>query len=63
MNLLSNNNEQAHIIITNIVGEKVKELTAATNNVVDIKLGEAAGVYFLSATTSTGTYVAKVVVE
>jgi len=63
MNLLSDNDEQAQVVITNIVGEKVKEFTIATNKDAEIKLNQAPGLYFISATTAQGKYVAKVVVN
>ncbi len=63
LNILSQNNEQAHIVISNIVGEKVKEFTAATNNITDVQLNQAPGVYLLSVTTTSGKYVGRIVVE
>jgi uncharacterized protein YjdB len=61
--LFSDNNQQADITITNLVGEKVKEFTISANKVNDVQLNQAPGIYFLSATTGTGKYVVKVVVE
>ena len=63
MNLLSDNNEQVQVIITNILGEKVKEFTATTNTDTEINLNAAAGIYLLSANTEHGRYVARVVVN
>jgi hypothetical protein len=53
--------EPVQITVTNIVGEKIKELTTLTNKATEIKLNDAAGVYFINASTANGTYVAKVV--
>jgi len=61
--ITSDQEEQAIITITNIVGEKVKEFTIATNKAGDIKLYEPMGVYILSATTSHGKYVTKIKIE
>jgi hypothetical protein len=55
--------EEAHIIVTNIVGEKVKEFDLATNAVNNVSLGQPAGIYFLSATTLNSKYFVKIVVE
>jgi hypothetical protein len=55
--------EEAHIIVTNIVGEKVKEFDLTTNAVNNVSLGQPAGVYFLSATTLNSKYFVKIVVE
>ncbi len=63
VNLLSTYDEQVTIDVTNMVGEKVKEIIAATNSAVDVRLNVAAGVYLLSGTTAHGKYVAKVTVE
>ncbi|MFI5195520.1 MAG: Ig-like domain-containing protein [Chitinophagales bacterium] len=63
MNLSSGIDEAVHVVITNIVGEKVREFTTTTNNMVDIKLNPPPGLYLLSASTAHGRYVAKVVVE
>ncbi len=60
MNLLSDADEEVHVVITNIVGEKVRELITTTNKATDIKLDHAAGIYLISATTEHGRYVAKV---
>ncbi len=63
MNLSSDIDESVHVVITNLLGEKVKEFTTMTNKLTDIKLNAAPGVYLLSASTAHGKYVVKVVVE
>ena len=60
LNLQSTTTEPAHIVITNVIGQVVKEITVSTNVKSTISLNEPAGIYLLSATTSTGTYTAKV---
>ncbi|MFI5196094.1 MAG: T9SS type A sorting domain-containing protein, partial [Chitinophagales bacterium] len=63
MNMLSaGTDEEVHVVITNIVGEKVREFITTTNKAVDIRLDPAAGIYLISASTAQGRYVAKVVV-
>ncbi len=63
MNLVSGIDEDVHVAITNIVGQKLKEFTSTTNKVIEITLDQPAGVYILSATTASGNYVTKVTVE
>ena len=63
MNLFSDIDEEVHVVISNIVGEKVREFITTTNKAVDIKLNPAPGIYLLSATTAYGRYIAKVVVD
>jgi hypothetical protein len=55
--------EQAQIIVTNIVGQKIKELSAVTNKDVELQLNAPAGMYFVSVITSNGRWSKKVVVE
>jgi trimeric autotransporter adhesin len=63
VNLLSENNLTADVVITNIVGETVKEYTTTTNKAVDIKLDRPTGIYFLTAKTATGIYVSRVMIQ
>jgi len=63
VNLSSDFDEEAHIVITNIVGARVKELTTVTNKDLDVQLGNTTGIYLLTAITMHGKYVVKVVVE
>ncbi len=58
--LSSATDEPVQIVVTNIVGEKVKEINTTTNKATEIKLNDAAGVYFVTASTAHGNYVAKV---
>jgi uncharacterized protein YjdB len=52
--------EEAIVAVTNVVGEKVKEVTVSTNEVANLELDVPAGVYVLTATTSTGKYTKRV---
>jgi sugar lactone lactonase YvrE len=63
MNLQSGYDGQVQVIVTNIVGEKVKEFTTTTNTETEVTIGQTPGIYFLSATTGQGRYVAKVLVN
>jgi hypothetical protein len=62
MLLSSGMDEPVEITITNIVGEKVQALTSATNKATEIKINDATGVYFISASTAEGNYEAKMAV-
>jgi len=61
-NLFSGTNEPVNIIVTNIVGEKVKEITTNANTATEIRIDGPAGIYFVSASAATGNYMIKVVV-
>ncbi len=61
--LTSNNEEEAHIVITNVVGEKVKEYTTDTNKPLDIKMNASNGLYFINAVTAHGSWSEKVIVS
>ncbi len=63
MNMLSANNGPVHVVITNVLGKKVKEFTAATNTDVEVSIGQPAGIYMLSATTEHGRFTEKVTVQ
>lgn len=55
--------EQVTIVVTNVAGEKVTELTTTTNTTVELKLNQPSGIYFLSATTAHERYVSKIMVQ
>ncbi|MCD6011137.1 MAG: surface protein [Flavipsychrobacter sp.] len=63
MNLLTENDEQVMVVVTNIIGKKVKEFTTTTNKATDVQLNTAPGIYLLTATTTNGRYVVKITVE
>jgi uncharacterized protein YjdB len=63
MTLLSNTDEKVQVTITNIVGQKVAGLNTVTNKETTINIAQPAGVYFVTATTESGKYVAKVTVK
>lgn len=48
LKLSSENQEDAQIIITSMLGEKIKEINTTTNKETDVQLNVPAGVYFLS---------------
>jgi hypothetical protein len=66
INISSNTAGQAHIMITNLVGETVKEQTVpivfGAGVFTDITLNEPPGVYFLSVSTPGSIYNTKIIV-
>ncbi len=63
INLTANTDEQAQIIITNLLGETVKKFTIPTNKPFIGKLNITPGVYFLSAITTQGKWIKQISVE
>ena len=62
LSLESKMNEEVHVQVTNLLGQKVKEATTATNTPLTVQLDMAAGVYLLTGHTAHGTYTARVTV-
>jgi hypothetical protein len=62
-NLSSVNDEKASVVISNIVGKKVKKFTTVTNTATDVKSDVPNGIYFLNATTMHGQWNGKILVE
>ncbi len=50
LNISSPQTESAMIVLTNMLGEKVKELALTTNTNTEVQLNTPPGIYFLSAT-------------
>jgi len=63
LSLLSDIDEPVHVTITDVLGQKITELSIMTNKEVQITLNQAAGVYMVTATTGNGRYLAKITVE
>ncbi len=63
LNISSPQTEEATIIITNMLGEKVKEFVSYTNTDIQIQLNEPPGVYFISAVMKGGTVTSKILLE
>jgi len=62
INLSSTINEQAHFVLSNIVGEKIREFTGSANKPITIQLDIPGGLYFLNAATSQGKWTKKIIV-
>ena len=54
---------QAQITITNILGQKIKEITTTTNKKEQVQLTAPPGMYFINAVTEHGMFSGKVVVQ
>ena len=67
INILPANDDDMHITITNILGQKVKEFTVQVatgiHQTIELKLNEPAGVYLLYATGLHGSITTKVVID
>ncbi len=55
--------EDAVVVITNVLGEKVAGLSIHTNKQYDQNLPLAKGIYFISATTQTERLTSKIIIE
>lgn len=62
-NLLSENSTPAHVVVTNIIGATVAEFTTVTNKATDVRIDRPAGIYLLTARTSSGVYVSRISVQ
>jgi len=60
LNLVSPNDEPVSVRVTNIIGQQVYTFSTTTNKQEEIKLDSAPGIYFVSASTAGGKYMAKV---
>ena len=61
---LSNDIDQSsHVVITNAIGVKVKELDCPTNQETELQLNAPPGLYLVTVTTEHGSWSGRVVVE
>ena len=63
INLLSDIDEPVKIVVTNMVGEKVKEIMSATNQKNEVQLNTTPGIYLIYVSGDHTRSVAKVVIE
>ncbi len=63
LNLLSENDEPVRVVISNVIGNKIKEFTTSSNKATEVNLNVASGIYLLSVYTSGGKFVTKVTIE
>ena len=62
MQVNTTTNESVDVVVTNVLGQKIKELTIATNTATKLQI-EQPGIYFINARTASGHWVERVVVE
>jgi len=62
VSLSSDIDEDACFRITNMVGEKIAEVTGNTNSTVTVRLNVPGGIYFLNASTRHGTWTEKILI-
>jgi hypothetical protein len=55
--------QNVHVVITNLIGSKVKEFNTMSNQHIDVQLNEPAGIYLLTATTTSGRHVVRLVIN
>ena len=63
LNLSSAADEKVTISITNLVGDKIKELVTNTNKQTEIHFMAPAGIYFINAITASGHWSGKLVID
>jgi Secretion system C-terminal sorting domain len=62
-NIITDTNDDAKLVITNILGQVVLRASCITNTPSSITLNAPPGLYFITAHTSTGKITSKLVVE
>jgi len=62
INLSSDKYSQASCSIANLLGEKVKDFSIATNNETQVEMNVPAGVYFVTVTVGNERYTSRIVV-
>lgn len=62
VNLASDITTSVNVVITNVVGAKVKEFTTTTNHSTSVQLDQPAGMYFITASTEAGSYTTKIMI-
>ena len=61
--LISNRNVQVSVVITNVLGEKIKQLDIQTNQKNDMDIAVPRGVYFISGNSGNNKWNSKVFVD
>jgi uncharacterized protein YjdB len=61
--LSSATDEQAIMVITNIIGQKILEFPVNANKAIPVMMNAAPGLYVISVATATGRYVEKVAIR
>jgi hypothetical protein len=62
LNIASAKNEAITVLVTNVLGGKVIEFKANTNEQTDVKLDAVPGIYFLTAANNTITFTQRILI-
>ncbi len=63
ISLTMSGNEEGLLTISNVLGEKVKQLSVKTNQLTEIQLNVPTGLYFISAVTNDARFMTNIIVE
>jgi trimeric autotransporter adhesin len=63
INIQSSGAAEVNVVITNLLGERVKELTVKTGRVTDVQISQPPGIYFLSTTIAGNRTTEKLIVR
>lgn len=63
INISSAISQQVEIIITNMLGQKIKEYTTQTNNLLEVYITTPPGIYLISAVTASGRTTTKMIIQ
>ncbi len=63
IHLSTNAGEESTIVITDVLGKKVKEFTASANKETEVKLNVSPGIYFVIANTPDSRLIIKFIVD
>jgi hypothetical protein len=63
LNVISSVSEKVSVVLTNVTGQTVKELTLMTNTATNVTINQPSGVYMLTATTADGSrYTTRIII-
>ena len=63
LNIPASSRQNSKVVITNIIGQVVKEMQADTNNPTEVTLDVPRGIYLVTALTTEGKYTTKIIVQ
>ncbi len=63
LNIPASSSQNSKVVVTNVIGQVVKELQVETNSPTEVTLNVPAGIYLVTAFTTEGSYNTKIVVQ
>ena len=63
LNIPASSAQSSKVVVTNVIGQVVKELQVETNSPTEVTLNVPQGVYLVTAFTTEGSYNTKIVVQ